>query len=295
MKAFSSADKAKVRQDALNLIAELSRKANRKLTYLGLPSPWMGDVVAWKPYLAQVFAVEKEKRYLSHLMDTAYGLGLVNQVVYFLGDIDTIMASQVDKYGRSTAEIFPVDLINLDYCRGLDYHGFSKLSTLEFLIVRQKEYLLTGRLPFAFPYFLILLTHNLPHREGDPAAKQKYIEYMVRDAKYYEEALKQQMHIAREWYLSTDCPLAYQHKCFVMGKLLECAQRNGFKATPKRVIQYSGDKGALMLHYQFRVTPISLRSPVPVDSKVSLIDIMNYPVVSCEHEDIASNRPIIRV
>ena len=44
MLSFSSNDKVKIRLDDLNLIMNLSQKANRKLTYLGLPSPWMGDV-----------------------------------------------------------------------------------------------------------------------------------------------------------------------------------------------------------------------------------------------------------
>jgi hypothetical protein len=255
----------------------------------------MGDVFEWKPYLAQVFAVEKEKRYLSHLMDTAYGLGLVNQVAYFWGDIDKIIESQIDEYRQSTTTIFPVDLINLDYCHGLDYHGFSKLSTLESLITRQRKSLLAGHLSVSFPYFLILLTHNLPHREGDPTAKQNYIRFLTREAKYYEESLKQQIYDVCEWYLSIDCPPAYQHKCFVMGKLFEFAQRNGFKAIPGKIIQYSGDKDATMLHYQFQITPVSLGSHVPVDNKMSLIDIMNYSVVSSENKDIAPDHPIIGI
>jgi hypothetical protein len=295
MRAFSSVGKDLARRDDSSIIAELSRKAGRKLSYLGLPSPWMGDVLAWKPFLARVFAVEQEKRYLSHLMDTAYAYGLVNQVVYFWGDIDEIMKSQVDEYGQSTADVFPIDLINLDYCRGLDYQEFKKLSTLESLITRQRQSLLAGRLSASFPYFLVLLTHNLPYREGDPTAKRKYIRFLIRDVKYYAESLREQVYTSYEWYLSAECPSAYPHKCFVMGKFFACAQRNGFKAVPRKVVQYSGDKDAVMLHYQFQITPVSLRSPVPVDNKLDVIDILNYPVLSCEGEDINPDRPVIRV
>ncbi len=294
MPPFSSEAKMRVRQDDLRLIAELSRKANRTLTYLGLPSPWMVDVIAWKPYLSQVFAIEQEKRYLSHLMDTAYSLGLINQAVYFWGDIDTIIKVQHDEFGRSIDKIFPVDLINLDYCEGLDYRGFSKLSTLEQLIIRQKEALIPGRLGISFPYFLILLTHNLPLHEGDPTAKKQYMKFLTREAKHYEDSLKRQIEDALGWYLSAECPTAYQHKCFVLGKVFEYAQAQGFKAVPKKVTQYLGDKGATMLHYQFQIMPVKLGSPVPVDNKMDVIDIMNYPVNDDQGSEIALNRPIIR-
>lgn len=294
MPPFSSDAKIRVRQDDLHLIAELSRKANRELTYLGLPSPWMGDITAWKPYLSQVFAIEQEKRYLSHLMDTAYSLGLINQVVYFCGDIDTIIKVQHDEFGRSIREIFPVDLINLDYCEGLDYRSFSKLSTIEQLIIRQKEALISGQLSVSFPYFLILLTHNLPHHEGDPTAKKQYMKFLMRDTKHYEESLRGQVQDAHEWYLSEECPTAYQHKCFVMGKVFEYSQSQGFKAVPQKITQYRGDKGALMLHYQFQVMPVRLQSPVPVDNKMDVIDIMNYPVGDDQGSEIAPDRPIIR-
>src|SRR5947209_10336882 len=120
MQSFSSSGKIKVRQDDLRLIAELSRKANRKLTYLGLPSTWMVDISSWKPYLSQVFAIERQRLYLSHLMDKAYVLGIFDQVVYLCGDIDRICKEKKDNYGKSIDTIFPVDLINLDYCEGLD-------------------------------------------------------------------------------------------------------------------------------------------------------------------------------
>ncbi len=291
--AFSSHGKAAVRSDDLSLIEKLSKRAGRRLSYLGLPSPWMGDVLAWKPYLNRVFAVEKENLYLSHLMDTAYNLGLQNQTVYFLGDIDSILRSQTDDYGRTIDQIFPVDLVNLDYCGGLDYKEFSALSAIDALIERQRASLQDRKLSYNFPYFIILLTHNLPKHEGNPTAKEKYLNYLIRDSHLYEPTLKQQLDTVIKWYLSKECPAAYQHKCFVIGKLLEYAQANGFKIVPKKTIQYSGDKGAVMLHYQFQLTPINLRSPVPVDSKLNVISILNASVVDDTGVDMIPGRPKI--
>ena len=275
MKAFSSVGKNKVRQSDRALISDLHRKAGRKLTYLGLPSPWMGDISVWRPYLSQVFAIERERRYLTHLMDKAYTLGLINQVVYLWGEIDEILNQSTDKYGRSLKGIFPIDLVNLDYCKGLDYRGFRKLSTIESLIDKQKEGLLSN-CPSTFPYFLILLTHNLPLREGNPTAKKEYIEFMTRESPNYERSLQKQINTTREWYLSKDCPSAYPHKCFVIGRLSRYAHKNGFKARPKEIIQYYGDKQAVMLHYQFQLTPVSLNSPVPVQNMMSMIENLNW-------------------
>ncbi len=293
MKAFSSVEKTEIRQFDLDLITELSIKAKRRLSYLGLPSPEMGDISAWRPYLTKIFAIEKKKRYLSHLIDRAYNLGFVNNLTYFWGDIDVIFESGFDNYGHSVVRTLPVDLINLDYCYGLDYRGFQKLSTLEYLIVRQKESLLKNPV-INLPYFLIFLTHNLPLREGNPKAKKDYMNLLTQDARYYDPALKQQVVNTRNWYLSDKCPPAYQHKCFVIDKLLTWAHQQGFKAVPERIIQYFGDKNAMMLHYQFRVTPVNLDSPVPAKNQMSKVEVLNYPVVNCQNEDIEPNRPIIR-
>lgn len=292
--AFSSPGKEAVRREDLILIRELSKKAERKLSYLGLPSPWMGDVLEWKPYLNRIFAVENKKRYLSHLMDKAYTFGLQNQIVYFLGDMDTILRSATDEYEKSIDQIFPIDLVNLDYCGGLDYKEFSALSALDALVERQRVSLRNQKKGFRFPYFIILLTHNIPKHEGDPTAKEKYLKRLTRDIHLYDQALTQQIEMVVEWYLSDHCPPAYQHKCFVIGKLLEYAEANGFKLVTRGIIQYSGDKSAIMLHYQFQLTPINLRSPVPVDSKINIVDILNYPVVNKEGVDLVVNRSVIK-
>lgn len=295
VQAFSSIEKGKVRQSDLYLIAELSKKANRQLTYLGLPSPWMADISNWLPHLNKVFAVEQEKKLIPHLMDKAYSLGLINKFAYFWGNIDLILKTRIDQFGHSIEEIFPIDLINLDYCHGLDYQGFQKLSTLECIFNLQRDILIEKTKKINFPYFLILLTHNIPSNEGNPKAKKDYIELLTQDATHYEESLKKQIYRAKEWYLSEACPPAYQHKCFVIGKSIEWAHLKGFKVVPKAITQYYGDKEAVMLHYQFQVTPVSLGSPVPAKNKITLMDILNFPVLNCESKDIASNRPLIQV
>ena len=133
------------------------------------------------------------------------------------------------------------------------------------------------------------------NRIGKGGRMSQLVNRMIRaaklDANLYEDSLRQQILASRAWHLSEDCPSAYPHKCFVMGKLFESAQRNGLKAVPRRIIQYSGDKDAIMLHYQFQITPVTLGSPVPVDNRLSIVDIMNYPVEDWE----SSESPLTRI
>jgi hypothetical protein len=45
---FSSAGKDYGRDHCLKLIDQLYGRVGRPLSYLGLPSPWMGDIAAWQ-------------------------------------------------------------------------------------------------------------------------------------------------------------------------------------------------------------------------------------------------------
>ena len=50
-----------------------------------------------------------------------------------------------------------------------------------------------------------------------------------------------------------------------------------------------------MLHYQFQVRPIALGSYVPIDNKMNVIDILNYPVLDEQEKNIAPDYPFIRL
>ncbi len=226
-------------------------------------------------------------------MDKAYVLGVLDQFSYFYGDIDNITKTGLDNFKQMINNAFPIDLINLDYCNGLDYQSFSKLTTLEAIISKQKEALISKKLPF--PYFILLLTHNIPLHEGDATTKINYLNFLTREISFYEKAIKDQIQKSFEWYISPHCPPAYQHKCFVIGKTIEYAQANGFKATPHKVFQYQGDKDATMMHYQFQITPINLKSLVPPQNKMNVVQIMNHPVINEEENNISSDCPIIRL
>lgn len=289
---FSSPEKSLIRESCLDQVATLRNKAKRLLSYLGLPSPWMGDIEVWRPHLEQVFAVEMEERFIPDLIDRAYTLGLFHQLTYYIGDIDRILQRGIDNYGRSLQNRFPIDLVNLDYCSGLVYEGFERIDALESLFRYQASGL--SNCGIKFPYFLLFITHSCHPGAGKQKTSKEYINYLSKDMHLYQDSLRQSMLTAINWYSSDSCPLEYRHKVFVFGKVLQFAQDAGFSVSIKAAIAYTGDNGIPMIHYQFELHPRSIGSPIPVDSHVNIPDILNFPVVNISDEDIAGGgRPKI--
>jgi len=289
---FSSREKALIRESCLQEVATLQTKVNRLLTYLGLPSPWMGDITSWHPYLGHILAVEMEERFIPDLVDHAYTLGLIYQFSYYIGDIDQILQLGTDKYGRSLENSFPVDLVNLDYCSGLVYKGFERIAALESLFRRQARSLLTKDIKL--PYFLLFITHSCHPSAGKQKISKEYITYLTKDKALYQDHIRQNMEALTDWYFSEECSLEYRHKVFVFGKVLQFAQEAGFRVSMKTAVAYRGDNETPMIHYQFEIYPHSVGSPIPVDSRITVPYILDFPVVDVSGHDIAgSDRPRI--
>ncbi len=288
---FSSFEKAGVRERCLRLIEELRVKTTRQLAYFGLPSPWMGDVRVWKAHLGRIIAVEMEARFVPDLLDRAYTLGLLYQLSYFVGDVDTILQAGVDRFGRDVHATFPIELVNLDYCSGLVYEGFARIAAIESLFRVQARRLVEAA-PKRFPYFLLFITHRCHATAGKQKTSRDYVTYLTRDASLYRSPLREYMEAMREWYSSDLCPLEYRHKAFVVGKVLEFAQAQGFRIVVRDVIGYKGDADTPMLHYEFEAYPVTLGHPIPTNSGLGIADILNFPVVTIAGDDLAGpDRP----
>lgn len=287
---FSSPEKSLIRDSCLQEVAILRNKVDRLLNYLGLPSPWMVDVTIWRPHLGRILAVEMEERFIPDLVDRAYTLGLFHQLSYYIGDIDQILQSGTDDYRRSLQGEFPIDLVNLDYCSGLVYEGFERITALESLFRRQANSLPTKGLKF--PYFLLFLTHNCHPRAGKQNISKDYIRYLTKNVSLYQSHISQNMETVAYWYCTDECPVEYRHKVFVLGKVLQFAQEAGFLISIKNIIAYKGDNGVPMIHYQFEAHPHSIGSPIPADSRINIPNILDFPVVDILGRDIAGeSRP----
>ncbi|SRR5579875_97831 len=284
---FSSFEKSLIRESCLQEVAALRSRVNRPLTYLGLPSPWMGDITAWRPHLGRVLAVEMEERFIPDLVDRAYTLNLLYQLFYYVGDIDQILQNGFDKYGHTLQDQFPIDLVNLDYCSGLIYEGFERISALESLFRRQAMSLSNRNLKV--PYFLLFITHSCHPKAGKQRISKEYIKYLVKDIDFYQDNLRETIENMANWYISDNCPLEYRHKAFVFGKVLQFAQNTGFQVSIENAIAYKGDNTTPMIHYEFEIYPHSLGYPIPADSRIKIQDILDWPVVDVSGSDIASS------
>lgn len=44
-----------------------------------------------------------------------------------------------------------------------------------------------------------------------------------------------------------------------------------------------------MMHYQFKAYPRAIGHPIPVDSHINVLDILNWPVIDVSDQDIAGD------
>ncbi len=290
---YSSQDKELIRSLDKELVRDLYEQAGRCLRYLGLPSPWMGDVESWLEYLDIICAIERDEKLIPDMVDKAFTLGCLHYLHYFLGDIDQILIDGMDNRGKGIEGFFPVDLINLDYCGGLVYSDFRHIEALESCIRLQAKTIQSMESEGNFPHFLLFITHN--YRAGKTKIGREYASnYIARELPLYNEELRRRMRKTLEWLQSDKCPAPYRHKVFLIGKVKEIAEPLGLSVRVESVICYEGDRGAPMMHYQFRLTPQNIGYPVPTDSGLSSIRILDFPVLNIHGEDIAPDRPRIQ-
>jgi hypothetical protein len=290
---YSSQDKELTRLRDKDLVQELYDRVGRHLSYLGLPSPWMGDVESWLEYLDVICAIEQDQKLIPDMVDKAFTLGCVHQLHYFVGDIDRILIDRIDTQGKSIESFFPVDLINLDYCGGLVYSDFKHIAALKSCIRFQAKTIPSMPVSRGFPYFLLFVTHN--YKAGKTKIGRAYASaYLAREVGLYDEDLQQKVQEVLVWLGSSDCPAPYRHKVFLIGKVKEISESLGLLVRVESIFCYEGDRGAPMMHYQFKLIPKSIGYPVPANSGLLPIDILDFPVLDALGKDIDPSRPRIQ-
>jgi hypothetical protein len=290
---YSSQHKNEIRALDKNLVQSLYHQAGRRLSYLGLPSPWMGDVESWLECLDVICAIEEDQRLIPDMVDKAYTLGCMHKLHYYLGDIDQILVTGVDARRKGIVDFFPVDLINLDYCGGLVYSDFKHVAALESCIRLQAQSVQSMSSDRTFPFFLLLVTHN--YRAGKANIGREYASsYIARELALYNDELQKRMRKTLKWLRSSKCPTPYRHKVFLIGKVKEIAEPLGLAVRVESVICYEGDRGSPMMHYQFQLVPQNIGHPVPADSGLLSIRILDFPILDINGEDIAPSRPRIQ-
>lgn len=94
------------------------------LSYFGLPSSSLEDVLQWHPLLERITAVERgetgsEWIRQNELLVNAFRFGISQKLRLLRGDIDQILITGADSYGMQPE--WPYDIVSLDYSGGLFY------------------------------------------------------------------------------------------------------------------------------------------------------------------------------
>jgi hypothetical protein len=236
----------------LPLLDIWSGRAQRKLTYFGLPGPRMLDLIAWRAVLdARRTAVEElpkaqAKRDLAddaaaQMVATALQMSLSDGLQVLRGDVGEILTKGLDGFARrplmsdngpaETAR-FRYDLHNLDFDGGLGFINKStgeapRLDALRKLVERQKGF-----------SFLLFLTVNVRNTVG-PAI-----------ADYLGRLTRQDAGGAVTWYQARGGgEVEHRLKAIVPVLMRNIAESNGFAMTCHPPVAYTGHASARMVHF----------------------------------------------
>jgi hypothetical protein len=236
---------------------------------LGLPSSSLGDVSLWKDLFIEFVAVErgeKDKEWeLQHdLALQAYQTGLLERIKLLRGDIDSMIRTGKDPFGRRLK--FPFDVVSLDYSGGLFYRDakgdLGRLKAISALFERQAG---------SKRDFVLLISCNLDQvDQGEVRStlsnfKTELVRYGQEGSDVLDAYLK---HEREEPRLKLYLP-------FFINKE---AAKNHFNCETSRVIFYEGNRKVPMMAFRFRLSyddrTESLREP-----RERLSQIINQPFV----------------
>lgn len=274
----STKNKERVRKEDTTLIIKLYRKAKRKLSYLGMPSDEMKDILAWQDYIERASAVEidKNKRHLLTL--NLLKNNLQGKVDILFGDVEKILLDGRDVYSNKLK--FPYDFVFLDFFGTILYKGFRRVDAIKELMYKQRGH-----------YFLFFLTFNLKERkcckntiitELDKIKKEMCNFYV------YDSGIQREIERIITWYCQKSTNEIYRQKIFVPYFVKTTAEDNNFRVHFYSPIYYRGYNNCPMIHFRFKMMP-EFNLPTHSISEQSIIDIFNSNI-----KEANSNRVFVR-
>ena len=129
-------NKERVRKEDTELIKREFDKKKRKLSYLGMPSGEIRDILAWKDYLERCSAVEIDAKIRSQLWLNVINSGLNDKVSILFGDIEDILINGKDGFKNQLQ--FPYDVVFLDCFGSILYRELKRIKAITALIEKQR-------------------------------------------------------------------------------------------------------------------------------------------------------------
>ncbi|MBZ9571960.1 hypothetical protein KJA15_01300 [Patescibacteria group bacterium] len=257
----STENKDRVRKEDKELIEKEFKKKKAKLSYLGMPSGELKDILEWRDYLDRCTAVENNFVQRHELALNVVRFNLNGKIDILFGDIDDILIKGKDKYDNKL--IFPYDIIFLDYFGGILYRGLRRVNAIASLISKQRG-----------NSFLLFLTFNLKESRY---AKNTIVDTLRKIKQElsvfcWDEKTKKQIVEITKWY--EDAEEIYRQKIFVPYFIKTNAENVGFEVYAYPPVFYEGFRKNPMLHFAFKLVPEG-KFPTKAVSKQTIIDIIN--------------------
>jgi hypothetical protein len=241
-----------------------------RLSYFGLPSPGLEDVVQWSPLLERIIAVERGEKHREwerqhSLIVNAFRSGVSQKLTLLRGDIDHILVTGTDECGNKPS--WPFDVVSLDYSGGLFYRDSTgtpiRLEAIKKLFQHQSR--------AEAKEFLLFLSFSVV--DIDQHEVRESLETMRRDLK-------------RFGYAADRVIDAYLHhpqeqgrlKLYVMNLVSRLAAQEHFDCGSDSPIFYLGNRKVQMMAFRFNLKA-SPRTFTPRPPKERLNQIVNRRMI----------------
>lgn len=281
-------NKQVVRDLQCNIIKKYFNDRLGNLSYLGLCSPEMKDVLDWVPLFASITAVERglsgqEYRDQHHLLLTAARARVLEKLILLRGDIDTVLLNGHDDFGKPVS--FPYDVISLDYSGGLFYREnegeFKRLKAIQISIEKQAIY----NTPF-----LLFISCNLD------AIDEGEIRLTIENIRTELDRYGWNGQELCNAYLIHSNPVA-RLRLYVPYFVNQVAAKVHLTCQTEKTISYCGNQGIEMLNFRFCFRP-DTRTMVPRFPQERLSQIVNAPLLRIKNgrqSDETLNLPKLRI
>jgi len=270
-KYASTRNKERVRQEDTKLIEQEFSRKGRKLSYLGMPSGEMKDILTWAEYIDSCTAVEidevQRRKLALNLMK--YNLEGCTRILF--GDIEDILIAGVDNFGNALN--YTYDVVFLDFFGTILYKDLKRVKAINCLFEKQKGH-----------SFLLLLTFNIKQKKYSHHAIERIFDKIKKELYgfyLYDESITGTLKDIIDRYKSNETHEMYRQKLFVPFFVKTRGENSGFKTHCYPPIFYLGFNKSPMIHFAFKLTS-ELASPTRAVSEQTIIDIINLNVKQAE-------------
>jgi|GEM_PF-3081827 len=240
------------------------------LSYFGLPSDEMKDIMDWKALFSVFIAVERgivpntwERQYL--LMFSAFMNDILSKVTLLRGDIDKVILEGRDDDGNALN--YPFDVITLDYSGGLLYREKEgrgrqyRLEAIKELIQKQAGYKTN---------YLLFVSSNLDNCK-DTEIKNTLLNLQTELLRYGTDAKE-----TIQAYLNHEKD-EVRLKLYVPYFVNQIAAGCNYNCETEPTIFYLGNQDTRMMNFRFWLT-YDPRTTAPRFPRESLVQIINSPM-----------------